>query len=124
MYFHRANQIKPAQHICLEGIRKTSEILECTICNPQIHLTTTRNLLKMKDKQSQQITLLHRPPIRKQLPSVELPLTVYTEQEANRLLIEIAKDRQLLMNLSADQQTSAGGISNLYFRLSITQNDD
>lgn len=44
MYFHRANKIKPAQQICLEGIRKITDILECTICNSNIHLTITNNL--------------------------------------------------------------------------------
>ncbi|CAF1071369.1 unnamed protein product [Adineta ricciae] len=64
MYFHRANKIKPAQQTCLEGIRKATEILECTICNSNIHLMITSNLIHSKEKQSKQIDLLHRPPIR------------------------------------------------------------
>jgi len=108
MYFHRANKVKPAQQICLEGIHKTTEILECTICNPNIHLTITSNLINNKEKLINQINLLNRPPIRKQIPSIELPLTEYTDQDANRLLIEIAKDRKLLINLYTDKQSSAG----------------
>jgi hypothetical protein len=109
MYFHRANKVKPAQQICLEGIHKTTEILECTICNPNIHLTITSNLINNnKEKQINQINLLNRQPIRKQIPSIELPLTEYTDQDANRLLIEIAKDRKLLINLYKDKQSSAG----------------
>ena len=64
MYFHRANKIKPAQLTCLEGIQKATEILECTICNSNIHLTITGNLIHSKEKQSKQIDLLRRPPIR------------------------------------------------------------
>jgi hypothetical protein len=108
MYFHRANKIKPAQQICLEGIHKTTEILECTICNPNIHLTITNNLNNNKEKQIKKINLLNRSPIRKQLPSVEIPLTQYTDKEANRLLIEIAKDRKLLINIYTDKQSSTG----------------
>jgi len=108
MYFHRANKIKPAQQICLEGIRKATEILECTICNPNIHLTITSDLIHMKQKQINQISLLNRSPIRKQLPSVEIPLTEYTDKEANRLLIEVAKDRKLLINLYKDKQPTTG----------------
>jgi len=108
MYFHRANKIKPAQQICLEGIRKATEILECTICNPNIHLTITSDLIHMKQKQINKISLLNRSPIRKQLPSVEIPLTEYTDKEANRLLIEVAKDRKLLINLYTDKQPTTG----------------
>lgn len=108
MYFYRANKIKPAQQTCLEGIRKATEILECTICNSNIHLTITSNLIRSKEKQSNEIDLLRRPPIRQQLPSIELPLTQYTNREANKLLIEVAKDRKLLIDLYTDKQASAG----------------
>ncbi|CAF1051525.1 unnamed protein product [Adineta ricciae] len=48
------------------------------------------------------------PPIRQQLPSIELPLTQYTNKEANKLLIEVAKDRKLLIDLYTDKQASSG----------------
>jgi hypothetical protein len=108
MYFHRANKIKPGQQICLEGICKTTEILECTICNSNIHLTITSNLINNKDKQINKKNLLNRSPIRKELSSIVLPLTEYTDNDAKRLLIEIAKDRKLLINLYIDKQISAG----------------
>ncbi|CAF2742055.1 unnamed protein product [Rotaria sp. Silwood2] len=108
MYFHRANKVKPAQQTCIEGVRKTTEILECTICNPHIHLTITSNLVNIQDKQINKTNLLNRPPIRKPLPSIEIPLTEYTDKEANRLLIEVAKDRRLLINLYKDKQSSVG----------------
>ncbi|UJR31869.1 hypothetical protein I4U23_019343 [Adineta vaga] len=108
MYFHRANKIKPAQQTCLEGIQKATEILECTICNPNIHLTITNHLIQVKEKPSNKINLLHRSPIRKQVPPNEIPLTQYVNKEANRLLIEVAKDRKLLIDLYTDKQSSAG----------------
>ncbi|CAF3438699.1 unnamed protein product [Rotaria socialis] len=109
MYFHRANKVKPAQQTCIEGIRKTTEILECTICNPHVHLTVSNNLVNVQEKQIEQnANLLNRPPIRKSLPSIEIPLTEYTNREANRLLIEVAKDRKLLINLYNDKQPSVG----------------
>ncbi|CAF1007480.1 unnamed protein product [Rotaria sordida] len=108
MYFHRANKVKPAQQTCIEGIRKTTEILECTICNPHIHLTITSNLANIQDKEINKTNLLNRPSIRKPLPSIEIPLTEYTDKEANRLLIEVAKDRKLLINLYKDKQPSVG----------------
>ncbi|CAF1042342.1 unnamed protein product [Adineta steineri] len=108
LYFHRANKIKPAQQTCLEGIRKATEILECTICNPNIHLTITSNLINIKPKQLNKTNLLNRLPIRKQLPSIEKPLTEYTDNEANRLLVEVAKDRKLLIDLYTDKQPSTG----------------
>jgi hypothetical protein len=119
MYFHRANKIKPAQYICLEGIRKSTEILECTICNPNIHLTITSNLINIKEKPIDQTNLLNRPPIRKELPSIEPPLTEYTDKEATRLLNEIAKDRKLLINLYTDQQSSPGLSEKLFIFLSF-----
>ena len=108
MYFHRANKIKPAQQTCLEGIQKATEILECTICNPTVHLTITNNLMHPKGKPRPKANLLSRPPIRKRLPSSEIPLTEYTNKEANRLLVEVAKDRRLLLDLYGDNQSSAG----------------
>lgn len=109
MYFHRANKIKPAQQICLEGIHKSTEILQCTICNPNIHLTIPSNLIVNQEKKSvNKINLLNRSPIRKELSTVELSLTEYTDDDANRLLAEIAKDRKLLINLYLDQQYAAG----------------
>lgn len=108
MYFHRANKVKPGQAICLEGIRKTTEILQCTICNPNIHLTITGNLMHAQEKPINKGGLLNRPPIRKALPSAELPLTEYTDKDANRLLNEVAKDRKLLIDLFTDKQPSAG----------------
>jgi hypothetical protein len=114
MYFHRANKIKPAQMTCLEGIRKTTEILECTICNPNIHLTITNYLITNKEQQKNKTNLLNRPPIRKQLPSMDIPLTEYTDKEANRLLIEVAKDRKLLIDIYTNKQSSAGLNSSLH----------
>ncbi|CAF1655211.1 unnamed protein product [Rotaria magnacalcarata] len=109
MYFHRANKVKPAQQTCVEGIRKTTEILECTICNPHVHLTVSNNLVNVQEKKIEQnVNLLNRPPIRKSLPSIEIPLTEYTNREANRLLIEVAKDRKLLINLYNDKQPAVG----------------
>jgi hypothetical protein len=108
MYFHRANKIKSGQQVCLEGIRKTIDILQCTICNSTVHLTITNNLIDNQEKQIDKINLLNRPPIRKQLPSVELPLTEYTDKEENRLLNEMTKDRKLFINLYKDKQSSAG----------------
>lgn len=115
MYFHRANKIKSGQQVCLEGIRKTIDILQCTICNSTVHLTITNNLIDNQEKQIDKINLLNRPPIRKQLPSVELPLTEYTDKEANRLLNEMTKDRKLFINLYKDKQSSAGLEWNLFF---------
>lgn len=114
MYFHRANKVKPAQQTCLEGIEKTTEILECTICNPNIHLTMTNNLINSQDNIINTPNLLNRPPIRKQLPSTDLPLTEYTNKEANRLLAEVANDRRLLINLFHDKQPSVGLLYNIY----------
>ena len=108
MYFHRANKVKPNQQLCLEGIRKTSEILQCTICNPDIHLTITSNLIHMKEKPITKPNLLNRPPIRKEFSSIESPLTEYADQEAIRLLNEVAKDRKLLIDLYTDNQASTG----------------
>jgi hypothetical protein len=122
MYFHRANKIKPAQQTCLEGIRKATEILECTICNSNIHLTITNNLMDPKEKQSHQPNLLSRPPIRKRLPSAEVPLTEYTNKEADRLLAEVAKDRRLLLDLYGDNQSSAGLYENRLVLISLSLN--
>ncbi|CAF3707789.1 unnamed protein product [Rotaria sp. Silwood1] len=108
MYFHRANKVKPAQQTCIEGIRKTTEILECTICNSHIHLTITSNLVNIQDKKINKINLLNRSPIRKSLSSIKIPLTEYTDKEANRLLIEVSKDRKLLINLYKDKQPTVG----------------
>jgi hypothetical protein len=108
MYFHRANKIKPAQQICLEGIRKITDILECTICNSNIHLTITNNLNNNNNNKEKQINLLNRSPIRKQLPLIEIPLTKYTDKEANQFLVEIAKDRKLLINIYKDKQSLTG----------------
>ncbi|CAF0877752.1 unnamed protein product [Adineta ricciae] len=48
------------------------------------------------------------PPIRQQLSPTELPLTRYTNREASKLLIEVAKDRKLLIDLYTDKQASSG----------------
>jgi hypothetical protein len=122
MYFHRANKVKPAQQTCLEGIRKATEILECTICNPNIHLTITTDLITNKEQQINKTNLLNRPPIRKQLPSIEIPLTEYTDKEANRLLIEVAKDRKLLIDIYTNKQPSSGLDSNMSCRYSYLFN--
>lgn len=109
MYFHRANKVKPGQEICIEGIRKTTEILECTICNSQVHLTITSNLINLKEQQTEKDTnLLNRSPISKTLPSNQIPLTKYKNKEANRLLIEVAKDRKLLVDIYKDTQSTVG----------------
>lgn len=110
MYFYRANKIKPNQQICLEGIDKTTEILQCTICNRSTQLTITNDLTNINDQKVKPINsnLLHRSPIRKQTTTIERPLTEYTDREANRLLLEIGKDRKLLVHLYTDQQLSAG----------------
>ena len=108
MYFHRANKVKPSQQICLEGIRKATEILECTICNPNIHLTITSNSAPIRADPLRTISLLNRPPIRKAVSSVALPLTEYADREATRLLSEVAKDRKLLIHLYRDQQAALG----------------
>jgi hypothetical protein len=117
MFFHRANKVKPAQQTCLDGIRKGTEILQCTICNPNIHLTITGNLVNIKEEKIIKVNLLNRSPIRRQLPSFEMPLTEYTDKEANRLLVEIAKDRKLLINLYTDKQSSAGLSDNIFSSL-------
>lgn len=108
MYFHRANRIKPGQTICLEGIDKSTEILQCTICNSNLHLTMTKNFIDTQDKSTEHISLLNRPPIRKPIPPVEQVLTKYTNEDANRLLNEVGKDRQVLIDLVMDEQSSAG----------------
>jgi hypothetical protein len=115
MYFHRANKIKPGQQICLEGIRKTIDILQCTICNPNVHLKITNNLIDHQEKSIDKINLLNRPPLRQYLSPIEAPLTKYTDKEANRLLKDMAKDRKLFLNLYNNKQSSAGLNSNLYF---------
>lgn len=110
MYFYRANKIKPTQQICLEGIEKTKEILQCTICNHSVQLTITNDLTRINEQQITKVNsnLLHRLPIRKEISTIEQPLTEYTDREADRLLLEIAKDRQLLINVYKDSQLSAG----------------
>ena len=108
MYFHRANKAKPGQQVCLDGIRKTTEILDCTICNPHINFILTNGSVNIKEEQINKTNLLNRPPIKKQLSSVEMPLTKYTDKETNRLLAQVAKDRKLLITLHSDQQPIAG----------------
>jgi hypothetical protein len=108
MYFHRGNKIKSSQQICLEGIRKTIDILQCTICNPNVHLTITNNLIDNHEESIDKINLLNRPPIRKYYSSDSKPLREYTYKEGNRLLNEMAKDRNLFINLYNDKQSSAG----------------
>lgn len=108
MYFHRANRIKPGQMICLEGIDKSTEILQCTICNPNIHLSLTNNLIHLQEKPTDETNLLNRPPVRKPVPSIEQPLTEYTNRDADRLLTVVARDRKLLLDLVKDEQCPTG----------------
>ncbi|CAF0937338.1 unnamed protein product [Didymodactylos carnosus] len=108
MYFHRANKIKPQQPNCVEGIRKATEILECTICSPHAKLTISGDLNFFKNEEKSVPNIRSRPPIRRQSSTPPVVLTEYSKKEANRLLIEIAKDRKLLLNLCTDLQPIAG----------------
>jgi hypothetical protein len=111
VYFHRANRIKSGQQTCLDGIRKATDILQCTICNTNNHLSMTIRTNSFKKMSSvDNDGLLNRPVIRRRLPSIPLPLTNYNDREVNRLLAEIGQDRQLLVNIDKDVQTSAGRI--------------
>ena len=114
MYFHRANKVKSSQPTCLDGIRKATEILECTICNPNVRLTIGSNAATKVEPSTPHSSLLDRPPIRKPAPAIDLPLTAYTDHEANRLLFAIGKDRKLLIDLYRDKQTLAGWSRSLF----------
>lgn len=114
MYFHRANRIKSGQVESLQGIEKATEILRCTICNENLQLTTKSSFLSTtNDDEKTRHFLFNRPAIRKILPPIQSTLTNFKNREANRLLAEIAKDRQLLIKLSNDEQNSDG--SNSFF---------
>lgn len=110
MFFHRANKIKAAQQTCLDGIRKATEILQCTICNKNVHLTVKNDQINSirNDSKTRHVELLHREPIRRVASPIDSPLTKYSDRETNRLLIQVAKDRKLLIDLSKDNQSSLG----------------
>lgn len=108
MYFHRANQLKASQPTCLDGIRKATEILRCTICQKNVQLTVKNKNEDEQRQPTQRAELLPRVPIRRASATIDSPLTRYTEREANRLLIQVAKDRKLLIDLSKENQSSLG----------------
>ena len=108
MYFYRANQLKASQPTCLDGIRKATEILRCTICQKNVQLTVKNNHEDEQRQPTQRAELLPRVPIRRASATIDSPLTRYTEREANRLLIQVAKDRKLLIDLSKENQSSLG----------------
>ena len=73
-----------------------------------MRLTIGSNATTKAETSTPHLSLLNRPPIRKPAPAIDLPLTAYTDQEANRLLFAIGKDRKLLVDLYRDKQTLAG----------------
>lgn len=110
MFFHRANKIKASQQTCLDGIRKATEILQCTICNKNVRLTVKNDQMNSieNDSKTQHVELFHRKPIRRISSAIDSPLTKYSDRETNRLLIQVAKDRKLLIDLSKDNQSLLG----------------
>lgn len=121
MYFHRANRIKPGQTICLEGIAKSTEILQCTICHSNLHLSMTKHFIDKQEKPIDQISLLNRPPIRKVILPVKQSLTEYTDEDANRLLNEVSKDRQVLIDLVTDEQSSTGLFDEIFVFVKLSR---